>query len=285
MNTSVGELLELKQSDFNNIRKLVLEKTGISLSQAKMELVKRRFLPRLKALGLGSFDAYVDYVAENFDSEGTNFCNAITTNLTSFFRENHHYNFLVETALPALMARTRSGDRIRIWSAGCSTGQEAYCLAMTVLKAIPDVGKRDIRILATDLDENCIATGRKGSYPAREFENVDPELLQKYFIRGIEHSPKGRPIDVYTAKQSLKNLITFNKLNLMHEWPMKGQFDIIFCRNVFIYFDKDTQSGIVRRFSRLQKKDSWLCLGHSETIQNPMAIGYKLIGKTLYVRQ
>lgn len=285
MSSSGAALPELKQNDFNNIRSLVLEKTGISLSPAKMELVKRRFSPRLKILGLGSFKDYVQYLADNFETEGNDFCNAITTNLTSFFRENHHYQFLEKTALPELMSRTRPGDRIRLWSAGCSTGQEAYCLAITLLKIVRDIGKRDVRILATDLDENCISTGQKGSYPAKEFENVDPALVENYFYRGTEQSAKGRAIDIYTAKPQLKNLITFNKLNLMHPWPMKGNFDIIFCRNVFIYFNKETQAEIVRRYAALQKPGSYLFLGHSETVQNPAALGYKLIGKTLYKRQ
>lgn len=285
MNTASSRVHELKASEFNNIRNLVLEKTGISLSAAKMELVKRRFSPRLKILGLNSFKDYVEYLEENFETEGNEFCNAITTNLTSFFREKHHYTYLEENVFPEMAPRAQRGDKIRIWSAGCSTGQEPYCLAISVLNTFPEGGRFDLKILATDLDERCILTGKKGSYPVTEFDNVDPGIRKKYFYDGVEHSQKGREIKVLTAKPQLKSLITFNKLNLMHPWPMKGQFDVIFCRNVFIYFNKDTQVEMLKRFAALQKPGAYLCLGHSETIKDPGSVGYKLIGKTLYIKQ
>jgi chemotaxis protein methyltransferase CheR len=281
MNADGNSPYTLRESEFNDIRELVHASTGIALSSSKMELVKRRFSPRLKALGLDSFGAYMDYVRSNFSSEEAHFCNAITTNLTSFFRENHHFELLVSSMLPELLSDQRSDRRIRLWSAGCSTGQEAYCLAVMLHKHVPDLARRDIRILATDLDENCLARARQGSYPLSEFEQVPDSLISSYFRYEVQtHGRQER--GVYTAKDTLKSLITFNKLNLMQGWPMKGPFDIIFCRNVFIYFDKPTQVKVLQGFASLQNDRGFLCLGHSEIISNPAALGYSLIGKTAY---
>lgn len=271
----------LHEADFNSIRQLVHANTGIALSSSKMELVKRRFSPRLKALGLNSFSEYVDYLRSHFDTEEAHFCNAITTNLTSFFRENHHFELLVQSMLPELLRDARPDRRIRLWSAGCSTGQEAYCLALMLHKHVPDLARRNIRILATDLDENCLARARQGSYPVAEFEQVPDSMLSTYFRREVQAQGR-QEREVYTAKDSLKSLITFNKLNLMQAWPMKGPFDIIFCRNVFIYFDKPTQHSVLEGFSALQDAGSYLCLGHSEIMSNAPALGYSLIGKTAY---
>jgi len=275
---------ELRASEFAAIRSLVLESTGISLSDSKRELVKRRFSPRLRALGLESFTAYIDYVNQNYATEVTHFCNAITTNLTSFFRENHHYDFLQQVALPAWLRQAHGARKLRLWSAGCSTGQEAYCLAITVLKLIPDAYQRDIRILATDLDENCLAKARRGAYEEREFEKLPQSLINEHFVR--DHvMVKSMKREAYIANDRLKSLITFNKLNLVQAWPMQGKFDVIFCRNVFIYFDKSTQEKILRNFSGYQAPGSYLCLGHSETVASSSALGYELIGKTTYQRK
>ncbi len=281
MNAKTIALLELSNADFNNIRTLVHENTGIALSPAKKALVKRRFSPRLRALDLPSFGAYVDYLRSNFAQEGNYFCNAITTNLTSFYRENHHFELLQKQVLPQLLKTKRQGERIRIWSAGCATGQEAYCLAITLLKNISDTQRRDVKILATDLDENCLAIARKGAYPNKEFGTVSPDILNNYFAPEIVGTGQ-KAKSCYTASHKLKELITFNKLNLMEPWPMKGQFDVIFCRNVFIYFDKETQLQLLRGFAALQQPGSYLCIGHSEIIPNPAQLGYQLIGKTAY---
>lgn len=274
---------ELSLPEFEALRGIVLQHTGISLNASKMELVKRRFLPRLRALALQNFGQYVDYLGANFDTEGVNFCNAITTNLTSFFREQHHFE-LVGTMLRAMLARRdRKPARIRIWSAGCSAGQEAYSLAIMLRENFPDLGKLNIRILATDLDENCLHTARRGIYPAKEFEKLHQPLLGRYFSE-VASPGKAMPGRCFEASDDLKSLITFNKLNLMHTWPMRGPFDFILCRNVFIYFDKDTQLKILRKFSALQPLGGYLCLGHSEIIPNPAALGYQMTGKTAYKR-
>jgi chemotaxis protein methyltransferase CheR len=275
---------ELSLADFETLRSIVQQHTGISLNASKMELVKRRFMPRLRALHLHDFSQYVDYLKENFDSEGVAFCNAITTNLTSFFREQHHFE-LVATMLRGMLARRdpRKPTRIRLWSAGCSAGQEAYSLAITLRENFPDLDRLDIRILATDLDENCLNTARRGIYPQKEFDKMHAPLIERYF-REVPNPGKNVPGRHYQASAELKNLITFNKLNLMHTWPMKGPFDFILCRNVFIYFDKDTQLQILRRFAALQHTGSYLCLGHSEIIPSPPSLGYQMTGKTAYRR-
>jgi chemotaxis protein methyltransferase CheR len=272
---------ELSASDFERIRAIVLQNTGISLNTSKIELVKRRFMPRLRALGLRDFGEYVAYLHENFDTEGVNFCNAITTNLTSFFRESHHFDLLRTTLRASLDRKERKHNRIRVWSAGCSAGQEAYSLAITLRECIPEIERLDVKILASDLDENCLATARRGVYPAKEFERMPEPLLNKYFTEQ-NATVKGQAVTSYAASAQLRSLITFNKLNLMHTWPMKGPFDFIFCRNVFIYFDKDTQLQILRKFAGLQTPGSFLCLGHSEIIPNPSALGYQMTGKTAY---
>ncbi|MES2604906.1 MAG: protein-glutamate O-methyltransferase CheR [Pseudomonadota bacterium] len=281
MNQDVLNGCELRASEFAALRALVFENTGISLADSKKELVKRRFSPRLRELGLDSFTAYIDYVKQNFSQESGHFCNAITTNLTSFFREQHHFDFLEQVILPQWQKNPRK--KLRLWSAGCSTGQEAYCLALSILKLIPDAPQRDIKILATDLDDNCLRRARAGSYEVREFEKVPTALINEHFTRS-HVMVKNMRRDAYMASDRLKSMITFNKLNLVQQWPMQGRFDVIFCRNVFIYFDKHTQEKILRNFAAYQAPGTHLCLGHSETVAAAASIGYQLIGKTTYLR-
>ncbi len=278
--------MELSDSEFSSIKDLVFNTTGICLGDSKRELVKRRFAPRVRELGLGSFGAYVRFVKANDSGEINKFCNAITTNLTSFFRENHHFEFLSNTIIPKLQARAMRGDRrLRVWSAGCSTGQEPYCLAITLQNGIRDLDKWDSRILATDLDDNCLAKARRGEYPLEEFSKTPKEIVEKYFLHLPHDSSDVFAKPSVQAKASIRKQIVFNKLNLMHKpWPMKGMFDVIMCRNVFIYFDKPTQRALVERFGKLQESGSTLFLGHSEVIQDPQEIGYRLVGKTTYER-
>jgi chemotaxis protein methyltransferase CheR len=274
---------DLSLADFESLRSIVLQHTGISLNASKMELVKRRFLPRLRALSLPDFSQYVEYLGANFDTEGVAFCNAITTNLTSFFREHHHFE-LVGTMLRTMLARrNRKPQRVRLWSAGCSAGQEAYSLAITLRETFPDLDRLDIRILATDLDENCLNTARRGIYPQKEFEKMPAPLIERYFNETASPG-KTMPGRCFEAGAELKSLITFNKLNLMHIWPVRGPFDFILCRNVFIYFDKDTQLQVLRKFSALQPVGGYLCIGHSEIVPNPPSLGYQMTGKTAYKR-
>jgi chemotaxis protein methyltransferase CheR len=277
--------LNLSDAEFSSIKKLVLEATGICLSDSKKELVKRRFSARVRALGFNSFNAYVKFVKTDGSDEIANFCNAITTNLTSFFRENHHFEFLRDEALPRILARNENSRRLRIWSSGCSTGQEPYCLAIVLREAARALDRWDVRILATDLDENCLRTARQGEYPKKEFEKTPAKLTNKYFHSVSHDTTNHMSKPMLKAKAEIRDLITFNQLNLMlGNWPMKGKFDVIMCRNVFIYFDKPTQARLVSRYAQLQESGSILFLGHSEVIQNPQSLGYRLVGKTVYER-
>jgi chemotaxis protein methyltransferase CheR len=264
--------------DFEALRKLVKELTGINLSDQKRELVYGRLARRLRALHLRTFAQYRDLLASDGGREIVELCNAITTNLTSFFREAHHFDYLREQVLQARAADRHGSRRLRIWSAGCSSGEEAYSLAMTVAEAIPDLRSWDIRILATDLDSDVLARAQRGVYPADRIRTLTPQRRARFFIE-----QRGRDGPYYEVTPELAALITFRQLNLMHPLPMKGPLDAIFCRNVVIYFDKDTQRELFARITRLQRPGDLLFLGHSESLFK-VSESYTPIGKTVYRR-
>jgi chemotaxis protein methyltransferase CheR len=263
--------------DFNSLRSLVHKHTGISLSDAKRELVYGRLSRRLRALGLESFRDYRSVLTS--DPEGqemVEFFNAITTNLTSFFRESHHFDYLREQVLVPLGTRP-PGQRLRIWSAGCSTGEEAYSIAITVREALPEANRHDIKILATDLDSDVLSRGRKGVYADDRVKEMSQARLA-FFRERLDGG-----IRRLAVTPSLRELITFNQLNLMHELPMRGPIDVIFCRNVVIYFDKETQRHLFKRFALLQRPGDILFLGHSESMFK-VSDAYTLVGRTIYRR-
>lgn len=260
---------------FNFIRKLIADKTGITLSDAKRDMVYSRLSRRLRKLKIDSFDRYCELLQEGNEDELVQFINAITTNLTSFFRENHHFDYLKNKVLPGLFS-TKKEKRLRIWSAGCSTGEEAYSIAMVVSELVGSRRDWDIKILATDLDTNVVATAAKGIYHESRINGISKERLRKYFIK----SRKNESGEVAILPE-LKQMITFKQLNLMHEWPMKGPFDIIFCRNVVIYFSKDTQRILFDRFSNIIVDEGHLFIGHSESLFK-VSDSFTLIGGTIY---
>jgi chemotaxis protein methyltransferase CheR len=264
--------------DFEALRKLVKELTGINLSDQKRELVYGRLARRLRALRLRTFAEYRDLLASDGGKEIGEFCNAITTNLTSFFREGHHFEYLREQVLQARAANRGSSKRLRIWSAGCSTGEEPYSLAMTVLETLPDLRNWDIKILATDLDSDVLAKAQRGVYTIDRMRNMAPQRLERFFV---ERRDRNGPC--YEVIPELMSLITFRQLNLMHSLPMKGPLDVIFCRNVVIYFDKDTQRELFARVAHLQRAGDLLFLGHSESLFK-VSESYTPIGKTIYRR-
>jgi chemotaxis protein methyltransferase CheR len=265
------------EEDFQALRVLVKSVTGIHLSDQKRELVYGRLTRRLRALQLRSFAEYRERLKGDVQ-ELAELCNAITTNLTSFFREPHHFQYLREHVLAPLAANPKDGRRLRIWSAGCSTGEEPYSIAMTVLEALPDAGNWDVRILATDLDSEVLERARRGIYPPERTGNLSPERLQRFFIERQEAGGVCRQIAPQVAA-----LVTFKQLNLIHALPMKGPLDAIFCRNVVIYFDKDTQRELFARIARLQRPGDLLFLGHSESLFK-VCDSYALIGKTIHRR-
>lgn len=262
---------------FNKLKDLIYEHAGISLSDAKEQLVYGRLARRLRALKLTSFDDYCRLLEDNSHEEFGHFINAITTNLTSFFRENHHFEALQNTILPSLMRSRRAERRLRIWSAGCSTGEEPYSLAITLLETIDDINSWDVRILATDIDTNVVATARNGVYTLERIAGLTSARQKRWFQKG-----KGAQQGEVKVKQEVCDLISFKPLNLMHRsWPMKGPFDIIFCRNVVIYFNKDTQRVLIDRYANLLAEDGYLFLGHSEALHD-VSTRFDLMEKSSY---
>lgn len=264
--------------DFEALRKLVKSLTGINLSDQKRELVYGRLARRLRALRLRTFAEYRELLANDGGHEIAELCNAITTNLTSFFRESHHFDYLREHLLQARAATRGGSRRIRIWSAGCSTGEEPYSLAMTVLETLPDLRSWDIKILATDLDSDVLGKAQRGIYAAERVRALGVPRLSRFFAER-----RGREGLSYEVVPELMSLITFRQLNLMHPLPMKGPLDAIFCRNVVIYFDKDTQRELFARVAHLQRPGDLLLLGHSESLFK-VSESYSPIGKTIYRR-
>ena len=269
---------EFGDQDFDALRKLVKDLTGINLSDQKRELVYGRLARRLRALQLRTFAEYRELLASDGGVEISEFCNAITTNLTSFFRESHHFEHLREQVLQPLVANRGGSRRVRIWSAGCSTGEEPYSIAMTVLETLPDLRTWDVKILATDLDSDVLAKAQRGVYAGDRMRTMNPQRLERFFVE-----TRGRDGPSYQVTPELQSLITFKQLNLMHSLPMKGPLDVIFCRNVVIYFDKDTQRELFARVARLQRPGDLLFLGHSESLFK-VSESYTPIGKTIYRR-
>jgi chemotaxis protein methyltransferase CheR len=230
----------------------------------------------LRALRMESFSEYIELIESGESDELEEFVNAVTTNLTSFFREPHHFEYLAREWLPAV---TRKGsNRLRIWCCAASTGEEPYSIAMVLREARDLLHGWDVKVLATDLDSAVLATGQAGIYAAERFQGMDRARVKRFFERDAG-STEGR----FRAGEELRQLITFKQLNLMQDWPMRGPLDAIFCRNVIIYFDKATQRALFERFARLQRPGDFLFLGHSESLYR-VSERYELIGRTIYRR-
>jgi chemotaxis protein methyltransferase CheR len=268
---------EFSDRDFQRVRRMVHEQLGISLSDSKRQLVYGRLSRRLRALQLREFNTYLERVEGGDAEELQHFCNAITTNLTSFFRENHHFEFLANQLIPHLELASRDSRRIRIWSAGCSTGEEPYSIAMVLMERAGHLLKDwDIRILATDIDTNVLEHARQGVYSSDRLERMDGKRRLRWFKRG-----EGE--DHYKISDTIKQIVTFRELNLISEWPMKGPFDVVFCRNVVIYFDRATQRQLVNRMEAIQRPGDYLILGHSESLLD-VSTRYRLVGNTIHCR-
>jgi chemotaxis protein methyltransferase CheR len=263
--------------DFQRVRRMVYEQLGIALSESKRQLVYGRLSRRLRALQLREFDAYLTRVESGDAEELQHFRNAITTNLTSFFRENHHFEFLARQLMPHLEFQNRASRRIRIWSAGCSTGEEPYSIAMVLMESAAHLAQHwDVRILATDIDTNVLETAKRGIYSGERVEKLDANRLLRWFDRKPDE-------DQYQVSDAVRQLVSFRELNLISDWPMKGPFDVIFCRNVVIYFDRETQRHIVSKMEGLQRPGDYLVLGHSESLLD-ISTRYRLVGNTIHRR-
>lgn len=267
----------LQDGDFRKIAKLVMDTTGIVLSEKKRAFVHGRLGRRLRILGLSDFRQYCNLLeSDDGGAERRMLINAVTTNHTSFFREEHHFDYLARTVLPAIVQSRKSGaGRLRIWSAGCSTGEEPYTLAMTLLQHQALLAGWDVKILATDLDTNVVRHASEGVYDADRLETI-PAAYQK---RYLSVQDDGR----FWINDDVRDLISFAPLNLLEQWPMSGPFDVIFCRNVVIYFDKPTQRRLFDRYADLMRPDGWLFIGHSESLLN-VTNRFSLVGRTIYRR-
>jgi len=244
-------------------------------------MVQARLSPRLKATKTRAFDEYIDFVmSDNGREERGPFIRALTTNLTRFYREPHHFKDFRENLLPSVLPKLMAGAKVRIWSSACSTGEEPYSIAFDILSVIPDAKSYDIRILATDIDTDVVAKARAGIYPERIVKNVPDDVRAAYFEKKMVAGS-----EEYHVIKAVKELITFRELNLLHPWPMRGTFDTIFCRNVMIYFNRDTQEMILERFARMTTDNARLYLGHSERVTGSAQARFENIGMTTYAAQ
>ena len=266
----------LNAADFRRIASAVKREAGIDLSDAKLSLVHGRLLRRVKELGLSAFRDYCDLVEQpEAAGERQVMVEALTTNYTFFFREPHHFDDLAGNVLPALAERARAGERVRIWSAGCSAGPEPYSIAITLLSVLPEAAGLDVRILATDIDRSMVAKAGAGIYEDRMLEAVSPALRSRWFRAGPEAG-------TFAVDEALKRIIAFRELNLLGDWPMRGDFDVVFCRNVTIYFDAQTREGLWSRIARRIRPGGTLYAGHSERIVGPALASFTHEGITTY---
>jgi chemotaxis protein methyltransferase CheR len=263
------------REDFDYLRNLVTQSTGIIAGDEKYTMFYARLARRVRSLGLKDFAEYCALIEQKPESELIELVNSVTTNLTAFFRENHHFEFLKDTVCADFKKSSRT-RKLRIWSAGCSTGEEAYSIAIALAEALPDYASRDIRIYATDLDSNVINTGRAGVYDEARVEKLDSVLLKQYFERGV-----GKNQGKVRVKAALRKMVHFQQLNLLHSWPWQDKMDCIFCRNVVIYFDKATKLSLVEKFARHMVDGGYLFMGHSESLYRGTET-FQLLGRTIY---
>ncbi len=246
---------ELDRNQFQEISRIIYQQCGISLKSGKEALVRARLMKRLRALQIRSVKEYMDLISsEKGRTEIGTLIDVMTTNKTSFFRESAHFDYLAEEILPGLDQR-----RLRFWSAACSSGEEPYTLAMVLREAIPSIDQKDILILSTDISNEMLETARAGVYSHDRMAGIPRPYVQKYFERDTNGSG-----DHYRVGPGLRKLIRLAPLNLMQPWPMKGSFNVVFCRNVMIYFDRPTQQRLVNRFWDLLEPGGFLFVGHSE---------------------
>jgi chemotaxis protein methyltransferase CheR len=272
-----GEFV-MTNADFRQIATMLHADAGIHLAEAKATLVYSRLAKRLRILGLQSFRDYCALVATSDGiDERQKMLAALTTNVTRFFREPHHFEHLRKTVLPPLLERARSGGRVRFWSAACSNGSEPYSIALTILSMLPNAASYDIKVLATDIDPNVLAEGVTGTYSDSVMAPVPADQRQHWF--SASRAKEGK---TWTANETLRSLVAFRELNLIGNWPMRGAFDGIFCRNVVIYFEEQTQAKLWSRFVPLLVPGGYLYIGHSERLSGPSANSFDNEGITTY---
>ena len=271
--------ITLTRDDMKFIAALVYEQAGIVIREHKEAMTRGRLARRVKALGMSSVAEYCAFLkTPQAAGELPELINAVTTNHTAFFRERHHFDHLRREVMPRLLQeRSQRRGRIRIWSSACSSGEEAYSIAASCREAIGARGDLDFRILATDIDTDILARAEAGIYPAELFERLPPDVKPLLKLEAGAGRGEAR------IAEELRRIIAFKRLNLIERWPMSGPFDVIFCRNVFIYFDTQTKASILDRFVALLSPGGFLYLGHSESLPQPHP-HLRLIGRTIYER-
>ena len=258
-------------SDFERVRKLIYQHAGISLSPVKQDMVYSRLARRLRATGKNSFAEYLDALEKNGGDEWERFVNSLTTNLTSFFREPHHFPIFAEH-----LKKIGTKRPIRVWCSAASTGEEPYSIAITVLETFGSKVSH-VSIVASDLDTNVLSTAERGVYSADRVGKLDPERLRRFFLKGT-----GAQEGMVSVRPELRRMIEFQRINLLEpNWPVRGPLDVIFCRNVMIYFDKPTQYKILSRFAPMMEPDGLMFAGHSESFLHAADL-FKSLGKTVY---
>lgn len=275
----------IEDNEFNYLKGIIYERTGIALAPHKKIMLQSRLNSRLRVLGMSTYKDYVQKLKSEkvfFNTEIDEIINKVTTNKTDFFRENHHFEFLKNTVFPVLEERSKKTYKknIRIWSSACSTGEEPYSIAMTVLDYFSTRPGWDIKIVASDIDTNVLKTAEKGIYKDDRLAPVEKSTVMKYFTSSKENDGT-----YYTVRQPLRDLIQFKKINLLETgYPFTEKFDVIFCRNVIIYFDKETQKKIFAGFERVIHEDGFLIIGHSETLFG-ISENFKFLGHTIYQKR
>ncbi len=268
----------LDQNSFQVIADIAYCESGLQLAPEKTTMIQSRLRHRLAALKLSSFSQYAEYLSsKKKNTEASFLVSALTTNVSHFFREPHHFKMMIDIAGQRLIEKAKKNQKIRIWSAGCSNGQEPFSVAIEVAKKIPQVLSADFRILATDIDGVVIKNARAAVYQERQIDGVNDDD-RRYYFQELED---GR----YRVKNEIRSLARFNELNLLGNWPISGKFDVIFCRNVAIYFDAATQSNLWPRLCDALLNEGLLFVGHSERIMNFESLGLVSVGPTAFQKQ
>jgi len=277
MDQATSPAPDLTDHQFALLCDIAKTEAGLMISSSKRQMIQSRLARHLRKLRRSDIDVYLkDIESDKTGSLTGGLISVLTTNVSSFFREKHHFEIFERELLPNMIVKARSGGKVRIWSAGCSSGQEPYSIAMMLIKRVPDIASLDFKILGTDIDHEIIARAREGLYSDDE-ANTLPDVDRKMFMERSPQSPRGNKIVTRAS-----GLVSIRPLNLLQKWPMKQQFDAIFCRNVLIYFDAETQQSLWPRFCAALHDDGYLFLGHSERIQNSKSYGFSPCGVTTY---
>ena len=269
---------EFTDADFQDIAAMLRFETGISRPESKAQLVYSRLTKRLRHLHLASFREYRALLRDE-DEERKRMFVALTTNVTRFVREPHHFEHLRHFALPPLVAAAKRGGRVRLWSSACSSGEEPFSMALAILGLCPEAASLDIRILATDFSTDMLAKARRGVYSESDLDVVPNDMRRRWF-----HPAGESEAGAWQVGEEMRGLVRFRELNLMGRWPMRHQFDIVFCRNVVIYFDPDVQATLWGRLVESTCPSGWIYVGHSERITGAAASHVQGEGMTIYSR-